>query len=183
MAKRSFLDILAEETPNHEYDLQATIPGKGPDKLGVQIGRGRGNSIASIELSQALKRLPYETAAPAIQTETPLEEQRTPAYTFTKSFSGVRSGSLPAGLTDDVDVELRQAMTTRQVKLLSPQMEWRRMADLEEGRVVMEDLGEPLEPLDPDLPDADEERRRRRRAQQVAREEAVRLFEETQAQL
>ena len=158
--------------------------GEAGQKLEVKIGVPTGKTSASIELFQALNHLPYE--APARNSVRLQQNQRESLdnSSFTKSFNGVPSGSLPAGLTDDVDVDLRPASNQRSVRVLSPRVDLRRtMLDVEEGVVVNEHRLEPLEPLQPDLPDPDEERRRRRRAERVAREEAFRLFEETQAQL
>ena len=126
------------------------------------------NSKTSIELCQALHAVPFSVRP----KPTPLCSRADEGvYNFTKSFSGVRSESLPTGLTDDVDVDLR---SERQVRLLSSRVEYINLGNIEEGR---------LDPLDPDLPDADEVRERQRRARQVEREEALRHFEETQAQL
>jgi hypothetical protein len=77
--------------------------------------------------------------------------------TFTRLFSGVSPEDLPDEMTDTVDVDLRRRGET-----------WDE---------------EKFEPLAPDLPDAGEERRRKWRANEVDREEATRLFEETRAQL
>ena len=89
---------------------------------------------------------------------------------YTRSFSGVPKGQLPEGLSDDVDI-------TRQ-RVHDPYLSWTA------AEQAQEDTGDwKLEPLDPDLPDAVEERQRRRKAAQLDKEEAMRAFEETQAQL
>lgn len=80
--------------------------------------------------------------------------------TFTRSFSGVRTEALPAELTDEVDVHVE-----------SPTSEY-------EALTV-----EYFEPLEPDLPDPGETRRRHLKAVQVENEDALRAFEDQQAQL
>jgi hypothetical protein len=74
-------------------------------------------------------------------------------------------------------------MRPRRVRLLSPRLDMRSFGDIEQDPLVQIYRQESLDEVEPDLPDADEERRRRRRAEQVAREEALRLLEETQAHL
>ena len=89
---------------------------------------------------------------------------------LTKTFSGVHEGALPEGLTDEVDVSIGNATRQR-----NPYLDWTEQ--------IQEEHEDHLEPLDPDLPDAREEMTRRRKAARVDQEEAIRVFEETQAQL
>ena len=182
-AKQTFLGDTSENIQILDFDSPAVVTGGG-DKLAVRIDMPGTLSRASIELSHAPNLLPYE--APLQSPSQPrysLQDERHESM-FTRSFVGVRSVSLPVGLTDDIVVDLRCSSGRREVTITSTRKESdRTVFDLEEGLTKAEIPIGSLEPLSPDLPNLDEERRRLSQAEQVAREEALSLFEETQAQL
>jgi hypothetical protein len=168
----SLLEILGP-APELTYDTHGESSLFSDDKTLAAKDSIRRGSKSSIEMSAALSRLPLEvpmstspsmTLGPAPASATMGREA------FTRSFSGVPKGKLPEGLSDDVDI-------TRQ-RVHDPYLSWTRGDQAMDDQVLLE-----LEPLDPDLPDAVEERQRRRKAALLDREEALRAFEETQAQL
>lgn len=114
----------------------------------------------------ALSRVPMEFSSPspnALRPQTSLKRD------YSRTFSGVQAEALPEGLTDDVDVRVPVSHVDADGRWVGE-----RMTDFDP---------DDLQPLDPDLPDAIEEKRRKRKAQQVDKEDAIRQFQETQAQL
>jgi len=168
----SLLEILGP-APELAYDTHGESSLFSDDKtLAAQDSTHQG-SKSSIELSAALNRLPLEVPmsnSPSLSLGPAVGAHSKGPEAFTRSFSGVPKGKLPEGLSDDVDI-------TRQ-RVHDPYLSWTK-----EDRVVEEQVLLELEPLDPDLPDAVEEKQRRRKAALLDREEAMRAFEETQAQL
>lgn len=143
------------------------------EKLDVSISRPRLDSKVSVDIGNALSQLPLESSLSIkVTPHRPSMPGISPRTAhFTRSFSGVPADALPREMTDQVDVDLRKHSKS----VVDSGSSYNSSAlDLEAGE---------LEALDPDLPDADEERRRRKRADQVEKEEAMRMFEETQAQL
>ena len=58
---------------------------------------------AKTEPSTSISRLPYEAS---LAVEAADGHSRTSWLDYTRSFAGVKSGTLPSGMTDDVDVDL-----------------------------------------------------------------------------
>lgn len=164
------LEILGAPSPVLDYKLK-NITASG-DMLTTWQERSRQGSKASIELVAALSRLPAKSPGHTLPLARPESSHR--RTDFSRHFSGVQAGALPPGLTDDVDVNLRLHSPIRHV---DEQGRWNG------GEVINIGSAEDLIPLDPDLPDAEEEERRRRKAEQIDQEEAIRQFQETQAQL
>lgn len=162
--KASLLEILGGPTIHLEYETRQ--PSFSGESIFDKYDRARSGSKASIELSTALSRLPMEVSSTTIATPPRAGLSRC----LTKTFSGVHREALPEGLTDEVDVSLGSLSRQR-----DPYLEW--------TGYIEDKQEQSLDPLDPDLPDALEELTRRRKAAQVDKEEAIRLFEETQTQL
>jgi len=164
MHQASLLEILG--APSTRLDYETRHPSISVETLGEKYDGPRNGSKTSIELSAALSSLPMELrTAPASSPSRNMS-----ARCLTKTFSGVHQGALPEGLTDEVDVRLGIAPRQR-----DPYLNWTEQLAMTEEEF--------LEPLDPDLPDAVEEMKRRRKAAQMDKEDAIRIFEETQTQL
>jgi len=166
----SLLEILGP-APELTYDDHGESSQLSDGKTLAPQDSVRRGSKSSIEMSTALSRLPLEMPMSTSSSMALVSSPHTiGGQAFTRSFSGVPKGKLPAGLSDDVDI-------ARQ-RVHDPYLSWTKEDQAVDDQVAFE-----LEPLDPDLPDAVEEKQRRRKAAQLDKEEALRAFEETQAQL
>jgi hypothetical protein len=67
----------------------------------------------ALDIQSALTRLPYDAPREALPTCYPIQSGEDG---FTSSFTGVKCGSMPQGLTDDVDVDLRMSGMRREEK-------------------------------------------------------------------
>jgi hypothetical protein len=147
------MQMLGSAPPVLAYAASVHSYDESQDKLDFNLLRPRLGSKVSVELSQALQSLPLRP--PQLDTAPPFSAKH---VAYTKSFSGVRPEDLPLEMTDNVDVDVV------------------RCRDVTESEVR-------LEALSPDLPGRLEEIRRNWKAIEFEREEAVRLFEDTKAQL
>lgn len=94
-----------------------SVPETSSDALNPPTDGSRRGSAATVDLSSALTSLPYTAEHGVPPLDTPPDESvsaylrmpksPTRSQHFTRSFAGVTSGSLPTGLSDDVDVDLR----------------------------------------------------------------------------